>query len=65
MSVSLSCPPEKADSFLCISDKELSFTAGSFPAITVTDSTADFQTKAECVLASHLEKPFGKAVSHE
>lgn len=66
MSVSLSsCPSEKADSFLCISDKELSFTAGSFPGITLMDSTAGSQTKAECVLASHFEKPCGKAVSHE
>lgn len=61
MSMSLSsCRPKKADCSLCISDKELSFIVGSLPNIANIDSTAGSQTKAEHVLASHLEKPYGK-----
>lgn len=60
MSMSLSsCRPKKADCSLCTSDKELSFIAGSFTDITDIDSTMGSQAKAEHVLASHPEKPYG------
>lgn len=57
MSLSFSsCPPEVTDCSLCISDEELSLLLVHFPAQQIR------ALKAQCVLASHLEKPCGKAV---